>query len=192
MIDHSLSFFQSQLNNYIQTKTGGQKEDIVQFPEIQLPKELIMHSNAVTALLINLEEERLFRSGATYTHSLIDGSVSPANPDLLFSFNLLFVANFKDYIESVKMLSFILQFFHSTRRFDSKNSPALNEGIEQLSTELVNLSFMEQGELWRSLEMPCSPSALYKVRMLVFPDMTMDRIEVGQRLGAIQTITSQQ
>ncbi|MBE9116387.1 DUF4255 domain-containing protein [Lusitaniella coriacea LEGE 07157] len=191
MLDAALTFFQEQLNNYIKIKTGGQKEDTVRFAEIQPPKEVGMQSNAITALLVNLEEERIFRSGAAYSSNLPNGTSRPANPNLCLNLHLLFIANFKDYVEGLRVLSLVLKFFRSYRLFDCQKFPSLSPEIEQLSTEMVNLSFMEQGELWRSLELPCSPSALYKVRMIVFQDMEMDFVETGAELGEIQSITSQ-
>ena len=191
MIDDALIFFQEQLNTYISMKTGGQKEDIIRFAEIQLPKELTMISNAVTALLINVEEERVFRSGAARASNLPDGTSIPAQPNLCLNFHMMFVANFKDYVESLKILSLVLKFFRSYRRFDQHQFPALGPDIAQLSTELVNLTFMEQGELWRSLEMPSSPSALYKVRMLVFMDTEIDDVEVGSQYTTAEIMTLQ-
>ena len=88
MIGDALTFFQAQLNSYIKIKTGGQKEDSVQFPEIQLPKELTMQSNAVTTLLVNLEEERVFRSGAAYASNLADGTSVATPPNLCLNFSL--------------------------------------------------------------------------------------------------------
>ena len=191
MIGDALTFFQAQLNSYIKLKTGGQKEDVIQFAEIQLPKELVMQSNAVTAFLVNVEEERIFRSGSAYASNLPDGTSTLAQPNLCLNFHLMFISNFKDYVESLRILSLVIKFFRSYRRFDQHKSPSLGAEIAQLSTELVNLSFMEQGELWRSLEMPCSPSALYKIRMLVFQDTELDEIETGGELAGIETISSQ-
>lgn len=191
MLDAALTFFQEQLNHYIKIKTGGQKEDIIRFAEIQPPKEVSMQSNAITVLLVNLEEERIFRSGAAHSSNLPNGTSRPAHPNLCLNLHLLFIANFKDYVESLRLLSLVLKFFRSYRLFDRQKFPSLSSEIEQLSTELVNLSFMEQGELWRSLEMPCSPSVLYKVRMIVFQDTEMDFVETGAELGEVQTITAQ-
>lgn len=187
MLDLALLFFQEELNNYIKVKTGGQREDIVQFAEIQPPKDLTMQSNAITALLINLEEERLFRSAATQSNRLTSGGNSGDSHNFCLNFHLLFIANFKDYIDSLKVLSLALKFFRSYRVFDQQRFPSLSPVIQQLSTELVNLTFMEQGELWRSLELPCSPSVLYKVKMLVFQHSEIDDVEMGAELRAIKT-----
>lgn len=189
MLDAALLFFQEELNNYIKVKTGGQREDIVQFAEIQPLKDITMQSNAITALLINLEEERLFRSGAAQSSRLTSGDNSGGRQNFCLNFHLLFIANFKDYIDSLKVLSLTLKFFRSYRVFTQQRFPALSSDIQQLSTELVNLTFMEQGELWRSLEIPCSPSILYKVKMLTFQDSEIDDVETGAELRTIETFT---
>ena len=191
MLDAALLFFQEELSNYIKIKTGGQKEDIVQFAEIQPPKDISMQNNAITALLVNLEEERVFRSGAAQVNCLTNRASQSAIPTLCVNLHLMFIANFKDYIEGLRILSLVMKFFRSYRLFTQQKFPALDPEIRQLSTELVNLTFMEQGELWRSLELPFSPSALYKVRMLVFQDSEIDEVETGAELGTIQTVTSQ-
>ena len=191
MLDSALTFFQEQLNNYIKVKTGGQTEAAVSFAEVQPPKDLSLQSNAVTQLLIGLEEERIFRSGASYAHTLSNGTKMAANPNLCLNLHVLFISNFTDYVESLRILSLVLKFFRSYRIFERQRFPSLGNDIDKLTTELVNLSFMEQGELWRSLEMPCSPSALYKVRMIAFKDTEMEVRDAASELAEMQSITSQ-
>ncbi|HET7713657.1 MAG TPA: Pvc16 family protein, partial [Patescibacteria group bacterium] len=41
---------------------------------------------------------------------------------------------------------------------------------EQLIIELVTLSFSEQNEIWGALRVAYQPSALYRVKMVVFYD----------------------
>lgn len=188
MLDTAVLFFQETLNSYIKIKTGGQQENVVRFAEIQLPKELIMEGNAITALLINLEEERLFRAGGRPNSFSAEGGNLIGSKDLCLNFHLLLIANFTNYVDSLKLLSLVLKFFRSYRIFTQQTFPALSSEIQQLSTELVNLTFMEQGELWRSLEMPCSPSVLYKVRMLVFEDTVIEQVELGAPLETIQPL----
>lgn len=189
MLDAALRFFQEELNTYIKIKTGGQSENVVHFPEIQLPRDMVMQSNAITLMLVNLEEERRFRTGSS--PSSFAEKKSTERGTLSINFHLLFVANFKDYLDSLKELSLILKFFRSYRIFTQEQFPRLSGDIQRLSTELVNLTFMEQGELWRSLEMPSSPSALYKIRLLNFSDSDMDAIEPSAELSAIETSMAQ-
>jgi hypothetical protein len=183
MLDVALVFFQDALNNYIKVKTNGQRENVVRFAEVQLPKDLSMQSNAITMLLVNLEEERLFRSGAAQMNR--KNSLSEAG-NLCLNFHLLLIANFKDYVDSLNVLSLVLKFFRSYRTFTQQEMPALGPDIQQLSTEMVNLTFMEQGELWRSLDMPCSPSVLYKVKLLVFPDEALEQMSPAVEITTIQ------
>ncbi|MEM9903570.1 MAG: Pvc16 family protein [Cyanobacteria bacterium P01_D01_bin.44] len=192
MLDAALLFFQQELSNYIKIKTNGQKEDIVQFAEIQLPKGIVMQNNAITALLVNLEEERIFRSGAAQVNHLSSGGDSAEIPTLCMNLHVMFVANFKDYVEGLRILSMAMRFFRSYRLFSQQRFPALPPEIYQLSTELVNLTFMEQGELWRSLELPVSPSVLYKVRMLVYQETEVDHVETGPALSTLEALMTQQ
>ncbi|NEO88146.1 MAG: DUF4255 domain-containing protein [Spirulina sp. SIO3F2] len=187
MLDTALTFFKEELSNYIKIKTNGQKEDIVQFPEIQLPKELVMQNNAITMLLVSLEEERTFRSGAVRPHSLSRTNQDARMPHLDINAHVMFIANFQDYAEGLKILSLILRFFQSYRLFSQQNFPGLQPDIDQISMELTNLTYREQSELWRSLEMPCSPSALYKVRVLVFEDDELNSVDLAPAMGTITT-----
>jgi len=189
MLDTALLFFQSELNTYIKIKTDGQREESVQFIEIQLPRGMVMQSNAVTMLLLNLEEERLFRSGAAQMRP--NNSLSKAG-NLCLNFHVLFIANYNDYVESLKVLSLVLKFFRSCRTFTQQQNPALDSEVQQLSTELVNLSFMEQGELWRSLDIPCSPSLLYKVKLLVFQDDGLEQLSPAAEIDEIQQLIANQ
>ena len=192
MLDAALLFFQKELSNYIKIKTSGQKEDIVQFAEIQLPKDIVMQNNAITVLLINLEEERIFRSGAAQVNHLSNHRNAAEIPTLCMNLHVMFVANFKDYVEGLRILSMVMKFFRSYRLFNQQQFPSLPSDIYQLSTELVNLTFMEQGELWRSLELPSSPSVLYKVRMLIYQDTEIDHVDTSPAVSTLEPLMTQQ
>lgn len=193
MLDTALSFFKDELTDYIKVKAPRLPgvEEAVKFSSFQPGTNKInLTPQSITALLINLEEERLFRSGAAQSSRLIGGSNSVGSHDLCMNFHLLFIASYSEYLDSLKVVSLTLKFFRSCRLFTQQRFPALSPDILQLSTELVNLTFMEQGELWRSLEIPCHPSVLYKVKMLVFPDSEIDDVEIGTELATIETVTA--
>jgi len=191
MLDSALIFFREGLNTYLKIKTDGQREEYVYFPEVQLPKDMVMQSNAVSILLLNLEEERLFRSGASDISRRPGEENLTGAKSLCINFHLMFIANFNDYLESLKILSLVIKFFQSYRFFNRQEFPALSADIQQLSTELINLSFMEQSELWRSLEIPCSPFVLYKVRMLIYTDDETTRLDADIESIQLQSIPLQ-
>lgn len=191
MLDTALLFFQEELNNYLKIKTGGQGDEIVRFAQIQLPKTLTLSSGAITALLINLEEERLLRSSTVSSNRLLSRDSIGSGQNLLpLNFHVLFIANFNTYLQSLQYLSLTLKFFRGYRLFTRQRFPSLSPDIQQLSTELVNLTVTEQGELWRSLDLPCNPSALYKVKMLILQDSDIDEIELGGETRSIEIVTA--
>jgi hypothetical protein len=194
MLDEILLFFQRELSTYIKLKTGGQTgsggEEPVQFAKVQPPRDITMESNAISLLLINVEEERVFRSGSAQIDRLSGGGNSSGISNLALNLHVIFIANFNDYVQGLKHLSQVLTFFRSYRLFTQKNFPSLHADIHQLSSELVNLTFMEQSELWRSLEMPSSPSALYKIRMLVLQNDEIDQVEPGPAISQVEIETS--
>lgn len=187
MLDTAILFLKEELNSYIKIKTGGQSENIIRFAAFEPPKSLSIENNCITVLLLNLEEERLFKSGASQVNRLSRHGDQSSNVALDLNFHLLFLANFQDYAMGLSMLSLVLKFFRSYRIFSQRRFPALASDIEQLATELVNLTFSEQGELWRSLDMPCSPSVLYKVRMLTLQITDIDDVDLGADIRAIQS-----
>ena len=186
MLDSALLFFQEQLSNYIKIKTGGQKEEAVKFAEIQAASGLVLPGNAIALLMVNLEEERTFRSGGARSDRLANDPNASAIPTLCLNLHLMYLANFKDYIEGMKILSLVVRYFRSYRLFDCQKFPSLSPEIHQLSTELVNLTFLEQGELLRSLEIAYRPSALYRVRMLVYQDTEIDDADTGAPLSDVR------
>jgi len=171
MLDGVLSFLKDRLNNYLKVKTGVEGFEVV-FAQERNPREITLPKEALTALLVNLEEERIFRSGANYQKERASlPSNQTVNPHLYLNVYILFVANFTSYTLSLKLLSLIISFFHSHRIFDSQNSPSLGFEIEKLAIELVNLPFEDQKDIWSLLGNSYLPSALYKVRMIVLEDL---------------------
>ncbi|MEB3281953.1 MAG: DUF4255 domain-containing protein [Lyngbya sp.] len=179
MIEHILSFLKDQLNSYIRVKTGSQGFEVV-FLQNRTQKEVSFQNDAITTLLVNLEEEYTFRSGAAHERMPNGGGMAQKNPNIYLNLYVLFAANFADYSQSLKFLSLIIKFFQGHRLFDHHNSPTLNPEIDKLTLELVNLPFTEQREVWAALGMSYIPSVIYKVRMVVFTDT--DTVEIGSRV----------
>ncbi|MFN6565521.1 MAG: DUF4255 domain-containing protein [Nostoc sp. ChiSLP01] len=187
MIEHVLSFLKEQLNSYIRVKTGAQDFEVV-FVQERNQKDVSFQNDAITTLLVNVEEDYTFRSGAAYERMPNQGGNPSKSPNIYLNLYVLFAANFNDYRQSLQFLSLIIKFFQSHRLFNQHNSPTLNSEIEKLTLELVNLSFTEQREVWAGLGMSYMPSAIYKIRMVVFTDA--DTVEVGSDIAENVVITS--
>lgn len=188
MLDTVISFLKDRLQNYIRIKTGGQEFLEVVYIQRQNQREVSFKSKTITILLVNIEEDYTFRSGAAYEKMPSPGGNSYNNPTLYLNLYVLFAANFDEYDQSLKYLSLIIKFFQSHRLFDRHNSPNLNSEIEKLILELVNLPFTEQREIWAGLGVSYLPSVIYKVRMIAFTDE--DTVEIASDVAEKEIITS--
>ena len=81
--------------------------------------------------------------------------------------SLLIVANYADYAEALKMLSFVIGFFQQRGSFEVLT----NEGERaRVQFELLSTTFEQQNHLWAALGAKYMPSVLYKVGILDIRD----------------------
>jgi hypothetical protein len=125
---------------------------------------------AVTLMLVNLEQEHSMRAADPYRLAQPDGTLLRVLPPIHLNVYVLFLARFKEYQQSLRYISFILQYFQNHRVLDHESAPALSERIEKVVMELVTLPLSDQHNLWSLLRCSYQPSLLYKVRMVVFQD----------------------
>ena len=167
MIDDAVLFLSESLKTYINTKKNSNELSYIDERNTTVisdynPKSIDLEKGRVNTLLINLESEYTFRSGAAYNNK--------KHPNLYLNLYILFVPYFNDYIQSLEVLSLVIQFFQNNNSFNHQNSPELSPEIEKLIMEMVNLPFSEQRDIWSGLGLFYFPSVIYKVRMLVFTD----------------------
>ncbi len=184
MIDEAIIFLRDRLNAALESGAdpagGGLTEEKVVFPDGEKLREMVeFKMGAVTAMLVNVEEETTLRPADRFLRTARDGTTMRASPEIRLGMNVIFVCHFKQYGDSLKHLSQVIQFFQSHRIFTRASSPTLSERIEQLTVELLTLSFAEQNEIWGSLRTSPRPSVLYRVRMVVFRD------QIPQAVGQV-------
>ncbi|KAA3613659.1 MAG: DUF4255 domain-containing protein [Calditrichaeota bacterium] len=173
MISDILIFLRNNLNSYLKTGTGLvtdiSSEDKVVFIDGDKTDPIVFKTNAVSVLLINLEEEKILRSADPYLAVLPDGT-QKVQPVIRMNLYVLFVARFTKYDEGLHYLSLIIQYFQNKRVFDHAKAPDLPEKFDQLVLEIITLPLNEQNELWNALRTAYQPSVLYKVKMVTFKD----------------------
>lgn len=172
MLNDVLVFLKNSLNAYLgsgKPQPDAQEEQVT-FLSGQTSDTLSFKLGSVSLVMINLEQENILRPADRYSRSLPNGQIQKVEPEIRLALYVLFVANYQQYEDSLRMLSAIIQFFQGHRVFGPQDSPELSEKIQQLLVELVTLSFADQNEVWSSLRLPYHPSVLYKVRMAVFQD----------------------
>ena len=183
MIDEAMTFLRDQLNQYLKLKANI-PEDKVGFIKGDNSEAVNFENDSITLMLVNLEEERMLRPADRFEVTISNGLKIGGSPEIRLNLFVLFVARFNDYTQSMKLLSLVMQFFQSHSVFDHKNSPDLSQDIERLIVELNTLSFNEQNEIWNALRRTYLPSALYKIRMIVFRDI--ETLAVGSEVDCIE------
>lgn len=176
MLNDVVTLLVQQLNDYLTQSEPfeiGPRADKVVLPDGSAPEPLSFQLGAVTALLINLEEEKIPRGAEPFVRRVkVEGQTvaERIHPRIRLSLYLLFVARFRQYEDSLLYLSRVIDYFRCHRVLDHDNTPTLAPSIEKLIPELITLPFAEQNEVWNALRTTYLPSALYKVKLVAFED----------------------
>jgi len=175
VIGQILVFLRKQLDDYLRAElAGGIDEpvaDKVAFLEGDKLDPIAFKEEAVSELLVNVEEERQLRAADPYLRVQEDGKPQRRQPDLRLILYVLFVARFKQYDSAWEHLGKVIEYLQSNRTFDRTSHPELPAGVEKLILELVTQSFAEQSDVWSMLRTTYHPSALYRVRLIVLHDV---------------------
>ena len=167
MIEKALQFLTTEVNAFLSLKTGQNNKLVLTNLVDESGKLTISDGLALT--LVNIEEERIFRSQVPET-TYINGNIAYSNPEQKLNLYLLFASyhnNNNNYQESLKLISYVIAFFQARNVFDNQKYPFLGKEIEKLVVELCTLSFEQLNQMWTYVGGKYVPSALYKVRMLV-------------------------
>lgn len=172
MIADALIFLKNQLNAFLtiqsEEELGSAQGDKVVFIDGEQMDPVSFKPQAVSALLINVEEENVLRPADRFVARSSDGTVDRVEPEIRLNLYVLFAARFKKYEKGLRQLSRIISYFQSYRHFDRQGFPELSGRIDHLVVELTTLPFSEQNEIWSALRTTYLPSVLYRVKMLVF------------------------
>jgi len=169
VIDLAAKFLVEELNTFLQSRTGSDAAGIVKLGKIVDEAGKYPAETGLYAVLINIEEERIFKSQLPeYTY--IDGQHVVLEPELKLNLHLLFAAHFAFYDQSLKYLSYLLTYFQAHSVFTSEVYPALDPRIGKLTAELQSLNYEQLNQLWAFVGAKQLPSVLYKVRMVILQD----------------------
>lgn len=164
MIHVVLSSVVSTLNEFIRNELNLQEDVVILTNAVDLSGNLNSQiDNKLCVFLQSLDEERVIRNGGYQ-------NFTGTNPPKHFNLHVMFVANFPDpnYLEALRYISLVLEFFQGTQVFDKFNLPTLSTNVEKLSFEFVNYTFDELNSVWSILGLKYMPSASYKIKLLSF------------------------
>lgn len=176
MIDKALNFICEQVNIYLQQKYGI-TEDLIQLDNIAwhdvADTDDRDKSNAFISL-VNIEEDRISKSNENFVRNN-NGSIVYKKPKIFLNLYTLFSVNLKSYEESLKRLSYIIQFFQYQNVFTQLTTPGdtlheFPDGVDQLIFDLYTLSFQDLNNLWGIMGSKYLPSVMYKMRLAIIDE----------------------
>lgn len=172
MINAALTFLKNHLNEHLnlQSAVSDSIEDKAAFVNIAADGAISFREGAVTALLINTEEDRTIRPPDPYRVRGANGIHRRVQPEVAMHLYVLFVARFNDYTQSLDYISRVIRHFQINRVLTSQNAPTLHPQIGQLTMELHSLTMQQQNDMWNMLKVGYQPSVLYRSTMIAFRD----------------------
>ncbi len=174
MIGDVLSLLRDQLDAFMRAAAPA-ADDGAGDPRVQLldgakADPIEFRLNAITLLLVNIEQETGLRSADPYLRAPGDGGLRQLQPEIQLNLKLLAVARFKVYEQGLNQLGQVIRFLQRHRAIEPGNTPGWPHQLDRLVLELVTLPQGEQNEIWSALRVSYQPSALFRVRLVVFRD----------------------
>ncbi len=176
MIDAVFRFIRDELKIYFSTQAGLDLVEIKSSNLVDEAGKYAIGTEEIALTLINIEEERIFKS-QQLEHAYSNGQHVVLEPELKLNLYIMFAAYFKQYEESLKFLSGILNFFQSHRSFTADRYPALDPRIVKLTLELESPTYENLNQIWTFLGAKHLPSVIYKVRLIVLQDKAQVAIQ---------------
>lgn len=171
MINDVLVIIKNKLNEYFREITLSDASHVA-FLDGNKLDPIVFPNNSVVPVLINVEEEKIFRQANRFEGIVQNGIQTGLMSSIGINVYVLFVSSFSDYEQSLQFLSLILSYFQRNPVLDHANAPALPETINKVAIELVTLPVSQRNELWNTLRTTYRPSAIYKMGVLIYRDIT--------------------
>ena len=184
MIDQVLTFFETELNRYFQSRFQLKSTDKRAIVASLMSGEGKMNSEAREKLvisLINLSEEKNVQGNANHYARAGNKPIGRLSPPVDLNLNLLFAANFKDQKEALKYISAVIGYFQVNRSFSPSAFPRLDASIDKLNAEIVNHDVDTLNNLWSLIGTHYMPSMVYRMRSI--------RVQEGKVKGEVGPIT---
>ncbi|MCP3925571.1 MAG: DUF4255 domain-containing protein [Desulfobacterales bacterium] len=169
MIGKTLELIRKEVNEYIVQKIDGGATDsrIVLTSFVNDSGGVAIPEDTVGLSLLNIEEEKHLKMAGLVQQVKSEANSSFINPPVNLNLQIMFTANFNNYMESLKHISAILSCFQSKPVFDTGNTPGMDTlETKKLIFELNTLGLEQQHYIWSMIGLRYLPSVIHKVRML--------------------------
>src|SRR4051794_7495713 len=131
MISDVLRFLKDRLNKALPRDTAtAPAEDLFVYAGSSKDDAVAFKSDAVSVLLVKIEEETTLRAADLYRRVTVAGVPQRVGPEIRMNLYVLFVAkSADDYSRSLAYLSRVIQYFQRNRVFSHDNSSELGADI---------------------------------------------------------------
>lgn len=118
-------------------------------------------ANNLVLTLMNIEEESILKNNTPKEY--IGSTVQERNPVLYLNLYLLFSANFEQYEEALKHITYVLEFFQV-----NKDTFNVNVGSDVIGVKchLHNINFENLHNVWMVFGGHYLPSVIYKLKIV--------------------------
>jgi hypothetical protein len=125
-------------------------------------------ADSVGLSLLNIEEEKTLKLAGHVQTNKAESLSSFVSPPISIYLQIMFTANFTNYSESLKHISYIMECLQTKPVFDGGNTPDMNNiDAPKLFFELNTLGLEQQHYIWAMIGLRYLPSVVYRVRTLM-------------------------
>ena len=178
MIHNVLTAIAIKLDEFIKGKLSVSDDTVIVSSLVDVKGNLNQDiENKVSMFIINIEEEKIAKNANISANQGL-------NPPMKINVMVMFSAYFPNfnYIEALRYISLVIEFFQNNNVFDSSNTPGLGASVNKVYAELFNVSIHEINDLWGNLGANYIPSICFKFKQIVF-DGDMISEDVPEVLG---------
>ncbi|MFL2598935.1 MAG: DUF4255 domain-containing protein [Flavobacteriaceae bacterium] len=168
MIHNIITAISSKVNQYVKNKLSIDEDVVIVKSLIDIKGNLNQGiENKISVFLLSIEEEKLAKNNSTLR--------SVSNPSINININIMFASYFTDsnYIESLRYVSLILDFFQRNPIFNHTNTPGLPINVPRLHSEIYNLNMPDTMRLWGAIGTKYVPSCAYRIKQIIFDSDTV-------------------
>ncbi|MFA8434716.1 MAG: DUF4255 domain-containing protein [Marinifilaceae bacterium] len=172
-------FLSEKLNEHLKGRYNSPEEMVtVSAMSSASGAEMDEIQNKMVLSLVNLERETAMGIGAVYSRMPSD-MVKVSRPP--WHLNLVFVAasvfNDKQYLQSLRVLSSVLEFFQAQNVFFFTSWESNVKKEWKITVEPVNLNYQELTNLWSVLGGKYYPSMVGKIRMVTVDAQEIESVK---------------
>lgn len=177
MVHNIITAISSRLNTYLKNRLLI-NDDLVIVRNLVDLKGSVSDGiqNKISVFLLSVEEEKTTKNKSA--------SKVNSSPTVILNINLMFAAYFSNdsYIESLKYLSLVIEFFQKNPNFHYSDTPGLPVSNSRLHVEIYNLNMPDTMRLWGAIGTKYLPSCAYKVKQIKF-DNQLFRVDIPPIMG---------